>query len=199
MRLAELYLRSRRAGYACAGVSSVALLAWAVGWAILVQPVVVVKYLSPVLIFAALLVACLVAASMGSPFGEAETTASFPLSALRLGHLGGMLGWSTLLLLVVTLLWGRPSVAPLFVRDLAGLSGMAFITARLLGARLSWTLPVAFVAIIPLVGDGSGDSRWAWWAWVDQPTTDPFSWALALALFVVGSWTACSSGARSGA
>jgi len=68
---------------------------------------------------------------------------------------------------------------------------MAFITAFVLGSRLSWTLPVVFVVVIPLVGDGSGTHRWAWWAWVDQPATDPLAWALAMSFFVMGFWLAC--------
>lgn len=195
MRLAGLYLRSRRAGHASAGIACVALLAWAVGRAILAQPTVIVEYLSPVLVFAALLVACLVAAGTGSPFGEAERTASRSLPALRFGHLAGLLAWAALSFLLVALLWGRGSAALVLLRDLAGLSGLALLTARALGSRLSWTLPVAFVVIIPLVGDGSDDRRWAWWAWVDQPAGDSTSWALAVALFAVGSGLVCLSGA----
>lgn len=196
MRLAGLYLRSRRAGYASAGISCVALLAWVVGWVILAQPVVVVEYLSPVSIFAALLAACLVGTSTHSPFGEAEKTSCDRLPALRLGHLGGLLGVAALAFGLVVLVWGRHFAAALFVRDCAGLSGLAFLTARALGSRLSWTLPVAFVAIIPLVGRGSGDNEWAWWAWVDQPVESPTSWALALGPFVVGLGLVCLSGAR---
>ncbi len=80
----------------------------------------------------------------------------------------------------------------MLLRDLAGLSGLALLAAGALGSRLSWTLPVAFVAVIPLVGDGSGDSRWAW---VDQPAGEPTSWALAVVLFVLGFGLVCSSGA----
>ncbi len=195
MRLATLYLRSRRAGYACAGVSCVALLAWGAGHVILTRPSVVTVYLSPVLVFASLLAACLIAVGASSPFGDAERTASRSLPALRFGHLGGLLVWAALCFLLVTLLWGRGSAALVLLRDLAGLSGLALLAAGALGSRLSWTLPVAFVAVIPLVGDGSGDSRWAWWAWVDQPAGEPTSWALAVVLFVLGFGLVCSSGA----
>lgn len=50
----------------------------------------------------------------------------------------------------------------MLVRGLVGLSGLALLTARALGGRFSWTLPVAFIALIPLLGNGSGDRRWAW-------------------------------------
>lgn len=194
MRLATLYLRSRRAGYAFAGLVAVALLTWVAGYAILALPSAVAPYLSPVLVFAALLAACAVATGAGSPFGDAERTASRSLPALRLGHLGGLLAWAALSFLLVALLWGRGSAASVLLRDLAGLSGLSLLTARALGSRLSWTLPVAFVAIIPLVGRGSGDRKWVWWAWVDQPAKDPTSWALAVVLFALGLGLVCSSG-----
>ena len=191
MRLAGLYLRSRRSGYALAGIICVALLAYALGGAILTQPVVVVEYLSPVLIFAALLVACLVAAGAGSPFGEAEKAVSFPLPALRFAHLGALLACGAVLFLLVALAWERSFAVPLLLRGLLGLSGTAFLAALVLGSRLSWMLPVGYVAIIPLVGDGSGESRWAWWAWVDQPAANPLAWTLAASLFVTGFWLVC--------
>ena len=191
MRLAGLYLRSRRSGYAFAGIICVALLAHALGRAILTQPVVVVEYLAPVVIFAALLVACLVAAGAGSPFGEAEKALSFPLPALRFAHLGALLACGAALFLFVGLAWERSFVVPLLLRGLLGLSGTAFLAALVLGSRLSWMLPVGYVTLIPLVGEGSGENRWAWWAWVDQPADDPLAWTLATTLFVAGFCLAC--------
>ncbi len=191
MRLAGLYLRSRRAGYALVGIACVALLAYALGLAVLTRSIVVVEYLSPVLIFAPLLVACLVAAGAGSPFGEAEKATGFPLPALRFAHLGGLLACGAILFVFVAIAWERSFAVPLLLRGLLGLSGMAFLAALMLGSRLSWMLPVGYVAIIPLVGDGSGESRWAWWAWGDQPAADPTAWALATSLFVIGFWLVC--------
>jgi hypothetical protein len=52
-----------------------------------------------------------------------------------------------------------------------------------------------FVAIIPLVGDGSGERKWAWWAWVDQPAGDSLSWTLASVLCVLGLGLVCLRGA----
>lgn len=191
MRLFVLFLRARRAGYAAAMLACVSLLAWAAGREVLSLPVVVVEYLAPVIIFLALLGACVVAAGAGSPFGEAETTASFPLPVLRFAHLGPLLACGAGLFLLVAIAWDRTFAVPLLLRGLLGLSGMAFIIAFVLGSRLSWTLPMVFVVVIPLVGDGSGESRWAWWAWVDQPAADPLAWALATSFFVVGFWLVC--------
>ncbi len=195
MRLAFLFSRSRLAGPALAGLALIALLAWAAGHAILSRPDMHLEYLSPVLIFAALLAACVAGVSTYSPFGEVEHVSSFPLSALRFGHLAGLLACAALAFLIVALLWGQDFAALLLLRDLAGLSGLAFFTAFMLGGRLSWTLPFAFVAIIPLVGDGSGERKWAWWAWVDQPAGDSLSWTLATVSLVLGLGLVCLRGA----
>lgn len=191
MRLTALFLRSRRAGYALAALGCVALLAWAAGWLVLYRPAATVEYLSPVVVFAALLAACVVGVGAGSPFGETEKAVAFPLPALRFVHLAGLLVCVAGAFLVVSLAWDRPVAAAMLVRGLLGLSGMAFLAALTLGGRLSWTLPVLFVAIIPFVGDGSGESRWAWWAWVDQPAGDPVSWLLAAVLLVCGLGLVC--------
>lgn len=134
----------------------------------------------------------------GSPFGDAEKTSCVPLPVLRFVHLAGLCVGVAVAFLFVALAWDRIVAAPVLIRGLLGLSGMAMLTARALGSRLSWTLPMVFVVIIPLAGDGSGDRRWAWWAWIDQPAADPLSWTLALTLFVVGFGLVCGRGAREG-
>ena len=196
MRLAALFFRSRRAGYAFAAVAFVALLALVAGWTVLSRPTTAVEYLAPVLIFAALAAACVVGAGVGSPFGEAEKTAGFLVPILRLFHLVVLLAGVVGIFLALSLAWDRPVAAATLVRGLLGLSGLAFLTSLGLGARLCWMLPVVFVAIIPFVGDGPADRRWAWWAWVDQPSEDPTSWLLASALCTAGLVLVCLHGAR---
>lgn len=196
MRLAALFFRSRRAGHAFAALAGVALLALVAGWTVLSQAPAVVEYLAPVLIFAALAAACVVGAGVGSPFGEAEKTSAFLVPILRFFHLAVLLAGVVGIFLALSFAWDRPVAAATLVRGLLGLSGMAFLTALALGARLSWTLPVVFVAIIPFVGDGSADRRWAWWAWVDQPPEDSASWLLASALCTAGLVLVCLRGAR---
>ena len=200
MRLAGLYLRSRLAGYALAVLLVVALISCAAGLWLLLQPSADSgRSLVPVLLFAPLVVACILGASTHSPFGEMERTVARPLPALRLCHLAGLLLFSAVVLCLGALTWNQEHVALALVRNLAGLSGMALLSAHPLGARLSWGPPFAFVAIIPFVGKGNGGAEGAWWAWIDQPVTHGSSWTIALALLAAGLAAVCLLGARGSA
>jgi hypothetical protein len=196
VRLAELYLRSRLAGYVLIALSVVTVAAQlAALWITYRDPTDVERYLVPVMIFAPLIAACVVGVSTHSPFGDVECTAARSLPALRLGHLASLLACGALILVLVSLTWDQDYAARLLVRNLAGLLGLAFIAARLLGSLLSWSLPVVFVSITPFVSHGrSGEP--AWWVWLEQPVADPLSWAIAFALLVSGLGSVCLYGAR---
>ena len=197
MRLTGLYLRSRLAGYALAVLLAVALLSCAAGLWLLLQPSAGSgRSLVPVLLFAPLVVACVVGASTHSPFGEMERTVAHPLPALRFGHATGLLLFAAVALCLGALAWGQEHAALVLVRNLAGLSGMALLSACPLGARLSWGPPFAFIAIAPFVGRGKGGAQWAWWAWVDRPVTDGLPWAIVLTLLAAGLAASCLYGAR---
>jgi hypothetical protein len=152
--------------------------------------------LTPVLILAPLAAACVVGASTHSPFGETERTASRSLPTLRLGHLVGLLAGAEIALCVAALGWGLEHAYWVLARNLAGLAGLGFLASRAFGSRLSWTAPLAFVALIPLVGGGSRPGEWAWWAWSARPAEDPLSALLAASLLAVGLLSACLLGAR---
>ena len=194
MRISWLYMRSRLAVHTGAILTMVALTTWAVApWALsrpLANPALV-----PVLTLAPLVSACALGASTRSPFGDAERSVARPLSALRLGHLVGLLVWAALALFLVSLPWNYDA-ARILVRNLAGLSGLAFIAARLLGGHLSWTLPLAFAVIAPVAGGGARNGGLALWAWMGRPPTDLTSILIALALLTVGLAVVCSAGSR---
>lgn len=197
MRLARLYLRSRFAGYSLAVLLSVALISCAAGLWLLLQPSAEPgRSLIPVLLFAPLVVACVVGASTHSPFGDTERTAARLLPALRFGHLVGLLLCAAVTLCLGALAWKQEQTALTLFRNLVGLSGMALLAAHPLGARLSWIPPFVFVAIAPFVGRGKGGTEWARWAWINQPITDELSWAIVLVLLAVGLAVICLYGAR---
>jgi hypothetical protein len=137
-----------------------------------------------------------VGASNHSPFGDAERTASRPLPVLRLIHLVGLLSFTALALSLITMGWELEHAAWILIRNLLGLAGLAFLTARVLGGRLSWLVPLVFVALIPLIGEGASAGEWTWWAWPAQPGADPLSALLAFSLLASGLLCACLLGAR---
>jgi hypothetical protein len=90
---------------------------------------------------------------------------------------------------------GEEPVVGECARNLAGLSGLALLAARFIGARLSWAAPVFYATVAPFVVRGP-DGTWAWLAWAYLPSSDALSWALALALLALGLASAAGSVAR---
>lgn len=210
MKLLRLYLRSRLAVYALAGMALVVLLGWLAGsilvpraylvddasvltHADLVDDVYYILY--PVFVFAPVTIAGIVGVSARSPFDELEGLASRGLPLLRFVHLFGLFVVAAVVFVIIASGWDAPLAGPTLVRNLAGISGIALITARLLGAGLSWTAPFAFVMVAQFSGiDSQGELyRWAWHLW---PVTDYTSDLIALALLAIGLLVVCFRGAR---
>lgn len=214
MRLAQLYLRSRLAGFVMAGLTGVALLGWGVGSWILAQPFVdAERYLAPVLLLATLAAACTIGVGTSSPFGHMERTSSFPLSVLCLLHFAGLLTWSTLTLTLATSAWDSDYAGWALVRNLAGFTGLVLLAACVVGSRLSWVAPFGFYILAVLTGRTEtfhsekytvlgrvmGEvpvGEWERWAWTMRPYTDYLSWILALALLIIGLAWVCFLRAR---
>jgi hypothetical protein len=146
--------------------------------------------LTLLLIFGTLAAACIVGASVRSPFGDSELATAHPLAPVRFGHLVVVLLWATLVLSAALLsfdLGGARPEQPLLVlfRNLAGFSGLALVSAWISGARFSWIPPfVAAIAYLTLMGTG-GDplSRWAMRSY---DGTHGSSWVVSLTLLTAG-------------
>ncbi len=200
-RLVGLYLRSRLAGWSSATLAAIALCAWASTAWLLSLPHSDVENgaLVPMLTLATLAAACAVGVGAHSPFGDIERTVARPLPPLRLLHLGGLLAWAALVLAVALLafdLEGARPAQPLLVllRNLAGLSGLALLSARLIGARLAWIPPLAFLTFSTVAVRQVEDPTL--WDWPFRDGADGAPGVAALALLVAGLWLVCSHGAR---
>ncbi len=181
MRLASLYLRSRRAGLALALLTAVAAATWlwrrvAMGDALSVALLIVIP---------PLMAACVIGATTSSPVADLEATASRALPPLRLGHLGGLLGLAALGLAI-----GGGALDGALVRDLAGFTGLALLTARFAGSAAAWSVPLAYGALVVLVGPGPR------WAWPVQAATNREAAVIAAALLVLGLGAIVGWGAR---
>ena len=201
MKLLGLYFRSRLTIHAVVGLIVVVLLSWlAARWLLSIVELgdgfrddYVLLY--PVYVFAPLTAAGVLGASVHSPFGDMESVASYPLPLLRFSHLFGLFFLCAVGFAAVANNWDMQYPELMMLRNLAGISGMAFLTAWLLGSTLSWTLPFVFVILVQVSGTNlEGElNRWAWSLW---PETDYVSALIAGTIFVAGLVAVCFFGER---
>jgi hypothetical protein len=157
-RLARLHLASRRALPALVAVGAFALvLRLTAHW--LHAPG---AWTHTVPLITVLGAATVTGVTTWNPFGEVERTAGRHLPGLRLG---------TVLLAVVAaaVVFGAaaasstvPGGYATLLRQLAGLTGIALLTAALLGARQSWTVPLAYTLVCARGFDLGWTSLWVW-------------------------------------
>lgn len=89
---------------------------------------------------------------------------------------------------------GGAGLDPATARNVLGFAGLAFLTAVVAGARLSWTTPLVYGLIawrIPLAA-----SLWAQvWRWPMLPGDAHLSWWPAIGLCAVGAALLAAHGA----
>ena len=194
LRLAQLYLRSRLAGWVVAALAGIGALTW---WGLDRSDAFELTLL--LLIVMPVAAATAIGVSARSPFGETERTASRSLPAPRLGHLGGLLLIAALALIAANQAESGAATDHAFawvlVRNGAGYAGLALLGARFLGAGLSWVPPTAYGMAAYVVGIAREDKS-AWWLWPVQDDTDGSSWVIALGLLGVGLLVVLLQGAR---
>jgi len=152
------------------------------------------------------LVAALIGVSVWSPFGEPERTAARSLPMLRGVHVGSLLVAGARLSMWLVSRW--TNLAPkvdlewVVARNIIGLTGIAFLSGRLIDARLSWIAPlvsgIVASSYIFRVRPEELDKLWNpdWWLWNGQSSTDVMSWVIALVLGAGGIAWLCLTGSR---
>jgi len=186
-RLVRLHLDSRRIRWALSLLAAIAVVLRAS------HPWTKEAGLFPELLLLTAAAAAVIAAGTHSPSGEAEHTASSPLPALRLTHLLILSAAASAVfaLAAITATYGQGTAA--ILRNLAGLAGIALLTAALLGANLSWTLPLGYVMVCGAELDQHVTSIWTW---PILPASDHTATAISLALLAVGLAAVTLTGAR---
>lgn len=188
-RLTRLYLDSRQTG------RTLILLAATAGALRASQPVTkdpgVFGELT--LLLLTLAGAAIIAAATRNPFGETEHTASSPLPALRLAHLTILTATATATVAAAGWTASYGISAPAILRDLAGFTGIALLTAAVLGAHLAWTLPLGYLMYCGAELDAQASSLWSW---PILPASNHAAAAIAAALLTAGITAATIAGAR---
>jgi hypothetical protein len=178
-RLVTLYLGSRQTR------TALALLAGSAAVLRASQPVTKDAGVFPdlTLMLLTLAGAAVIAAATRNPFGEAEHTASSPLSALRLIHLLIVTGAATAAVATAGWTASYAASAPVLVRNLAGFTGIALLTAVFLGAHLAWTVPLGYVMYCGAELDAQTCRLWTW---PTLPAGNHAASALAVGLLAAG-------------
>jgi hypothetical protein len=172
-RLVWLHLRSRRAPLALALVIAIAavlraLQHWAVGTGVSARTLPLMLTVGA---------AAIIAASAQSPFGDPER-ATWPAPRLRLIQVAAFVAAAAGLLALARL--GYDPLAA--VRNLAGFTGMALITATVISPLLSWITPMAYAIYCGGQIDAQTVNLWSWPALPSRNHT-----ALLIALLLLGA------------
>ena len=172
-RLAWLHLRSRRAPLGLTLIIAIAVILralrhWTDG------PGVSARTLPLVLTVGA---AAIIAASAQSPFADPER-ATWPPPRLRLIQVGAFVLAAAGLLALARL--GQDPFAA--VRNLAGFTGLALITATITSALLAWITPLAYALYCSGQIDAQAVNLWSWPALPSSNHT-----ALVIAVLLLGA------------
>ena len=183
-RLVWLHLRSRRAPLALTLITAIAaVLRLMQPWATGPGP-----FAGTLPLALATGAAAIIAASTQSPFADPEH-ATWPAPRLRLIHVAAFVLAAAGLLGLARL--GHDPFAA--IRNLAGLTGLALITATLISAPLAWITPLAYVFYCGGAIDGQIVNLWSWPA---LPSTNHSATVIALLLLSGGTLAITRFGAR---
>jgi hypothetical protein len=137
--------------------------------------------------------AAIIAAATHNPFGEPELTASSPLPALRLTHLGILTAAATAALAIAASTAAYDASTGTILRNLIGLTGIALLTAAVIGPHLAWTIPLGYV----MYCGGQLDVQTSnLWTWPTQPASNQTATAIAAGLLIAGVTAVAFTGTR---
>ena len=183
-RLVWLHLRSRRAPLGLALITAIAVILRALQrWT--VSPGVAARTLPLVLTVGA---AAIIAASSQSPFADPER-ATWPPPRLRLIQVAAFV-LAAAGLLGLARLGQDPRAA---IRNLAGFTGLALITATVTSALLAWITPLAYALYCGGQIDAQAVNLWSWPA---LPSSNHTATLIALLLLGAGVTAITRFGSR---
>lgn len=137
--------------------------------------------------------AAVVAVSTRSPFGEPERATGRWLPFLRLGSVMLLTGVAFGALAAGTAGGHLAMGIPGLLRDVAGLTGVALLTAAVTGGSLSWLGPLAYVVLSIYAVQESWTTPWLWPA---RPPGDHGAAVCAALVFAAGAALVAVRGAR---
>ncbi|MFJ3306232.1 hypothetical protein ACIPSA_24560 [Streptomyces sp. NPDC086549] len=132
-----------------------------------------------------LALAVIAVSGLGSAMDSLEETAAKGFRRVEIAGLVGAVSVAALLLVAAEALVSPVDTVLLLLRGLLIWVGLALLSGRVWGWRLSWILPL--VTLFPLTYwqvDGLG--RFRWWDWTDQPGSSAPCWGIAIGSLLAG-------------
>jgi hypothetical protein len=137
--------------------------------------------------------AAVIALTTSSPFGEPERATGRWLPYLRFATAGALTGIAVGLLTAAAAAAHLPGGALDVVRNVAGITGVGLISAAVIGGRLSWIGPMAYLV---LSEDAILNAWRSPWVWPTSPLHDAGAALYAALVFAAGLAIITACGAR---
>jgi hypothetical protein len=192
LRLAWLYLVSRRVPGAVALLAGLGVLLWAaLFWHWNVAGRAAGAIVIPLIIEAG--AAAVIAVTTYGPFGEPERATGRWLPYLRLGAAVALTAVAVGVLAAGAAGGTLPGGFLAMFRNVAGITGVGLLSAAVLGGLLAWAGPMAYLVLAETMLAGGRTSAWVW------PTRPPHDLGGALCAagaFVAGALLITLRGAR---
>jgi hypothetical protein len=191
-RLAWLYLASRRVPAAVGLLAALGGLLWvALRWQWNIAGGPAARQLIPLAIETG--AAAVIAVTTYGPFGEPERAAGRWLPFLRLGTCLALAGAAAGALAAGSASAHLAGGSVGMLRDAAGFTGIALLTAALAGGALAWIGPVAYLGVTLPALTGHWTTPWIWPA---RPPDDRGAAICAALVFAAGVALIAVRGAR---
>ena len=173
LRLAYLYLVSRRIPGAVALLAGFGVLLWAaLFWHWNIAGGAAAAMAIPLIVEAG--VAAVIAVSTYGPFGEPERATGRWLPYLRLGAAVALTAAGVGALAAGATGGALPGGLQAMFRNVAGITGFGMLSAAVLGGMLAWAGPMAYLVLTETMLAGGRTSPWVW------PTEPPHDLGAAL-------------------
>jgi hypothetical protein len=192
LRLACLYLVSRRAPAALALLAAFGALLWvALHWHWTIAGGPAAQLLIPLTIETG--AAAVIAVTAHGPFGEPERATGRWLPYLRLGAIVALTAAAVGLLAAGATGGTLPGGFLAMLRNVAGITGIGLLSAVVLGGALAWTGPMAYLVLTEAALAGNVTTPWVWPA---RPPHDLGGALCAAIVFAAGALLITVRGAR---
>jgi hypothetical protein len=192
LRLARLYLVSRRVPMALALLAGLGALLWAAlhwHWNIAGGPAA--QLVIPLTIETG--AAAVIAVTAHGPFGEPERATGRWLPYLRLGAIVALTAAAIGLLAAGATGGALPGGFLAMVRNVAGITGIGLLSAAVFGGALAWTGPMAYLVLTETALAGNATTPWVWAA---RPPHDVGGALCAAGVFAAGTLLVTVRGTR---